>query len=85
MALQVMGKVEPKDIKLDLGGERASGKGCGLADDSVEGASGGRADDQEGLGEVQTGEDSRFGIPKPCNLGVLDQGAVGKLRAFGGS
>ncbi len=49
------------------------------------GASDGRADDQEGLGEVQTGEDSRLGIPEPCNLGVLDQGAVGKLRAFGGS
>jgi len=61
------------------------GKGCGLADDGVGGASGGRVDDQEGLGEVQTGEDSRLDIPEPCNLGVLNQGAAGKLRAFGGS
>jgi len=56
-----------------------------LADDGVGGASDGRVDDQEGLGEVQTGEDSRLDISEPCNLGVLDQGAAGKLRAFGGS
>jgi hypothetical protein len=46
----------------------------------VEGASGGRADDQEGLGEVQTGEDSRLGIPEPCNLGVFDQGLLANFE-----